>query len=89
MDAIKKKMEKLSNETATAEARIAHFEDIKVSYHQGVKVSPRCLILSYPRKIGYLSFIVIHIFSSMQKYSLYSVKEVQNTIEVQKGPMQV
>lgn len=30
MDAIKKKMEKLSNETATAEARIAHFEDIKV-----------------------------------------------------------
>ena len=25
----------------------------------------------------------------MQKYSLYSVKEVQNTIEVQKGPMQV
>ena len=45
MDAIKKKMEKLSNETATAEARIAHFEDIKVSYHQGItKVS--YLILS-------------------------------------------
>ena len=32
MDAIKKKMEKLSNETATAEARIAHFEDIKVAH---------------------------------------------------------
>ena len=31
MDAIKKKMEKLSNETATAEARIAHFEDIKAN----------------------------------------------------------
>merc|ERR1712147_180546 len=30
-DAIKKKMEKLSNETATAEARIAHFEDIKAA----------------------------------------------------------
>merc|ERR1712083_907404 len=28
-DAIKKKMEKLANETAEAEARIAHFEDIK------------------------------------------------------------
>ena len=32
MDAIKKKMEKLSNETATAEARIAHFEDIKANF---------------------------------------------------------
>ena len=31
MDAIKKKMEKLSNETASAEARIAHFEDIKAA----------------------------------------------------------
>ena len=31
MDAIKKKMEKLSNETAEAEARIAHFEDIKAA----------------------------------------------------------
>merc|ERR1712083_169616 len=30
-DAIKKKMEKLSNETASAEARIAHFEDIKAA----------------------------------------------------------
>jgi len=29
MDSIKKKMEKLSNETAEAEARIAHFEEIK------------------------------------------------------------
>merc|ERR1711899_532858 len=29
MDSIKKKMEKLSNETADAEARIAHFEEIK------------------------------------------------------------
>ena len=29
MDSIKKKMEKLANETAEAEARIAHFEDIK------------------------------------------------------------
>ena len=29
MDAIKKKMEKLANETAEAEARIAHFDDIK------------------------------------------------------------
>merc|ERR1712106_1297916 len=31
MDSIKKKMEKLSNETADAEARIAHFEDIKAA----------------------------------------------------------
>ena len=31
MDSIKKKMEKLSNETASAEARIAHFEDIKAA----------------------------------------------------------
>merc|ERR1712029_352850 len=29
MDSIKKKMEKLANETAEAEARIAHFEEIK------------------------------------------------------------
>ena len=29
MDSIKKKMEKLSNETADAESRIAHFEEIK------------------------------------------------------------
>jgi len=31
MDAIKKKMEKLANETAEAEARIAHFDDIKAA----------------------------------------------------------
>ena len=31
MDAIKKKMEKLSNETAAAEARIEHFESLKAS----------------------------------------------------------
>ena len=31
MDAIKKKMDKLANETAEAEARIAHFEEIKVA----------------------------------------------------------
>merc|ERR1711910_289135 len=31
MDSIKKKMEKLANETASAEARIAHFEDIKAA----------------------------------------------------------
>ena len=31
MDAIKKKMEKLSAETGQAEARIAHFEDIKAT----------------------------------------------------------
>merc|ERR1711874_658015 len=29
MDSIKKKMEKLANETAEAEARIAHFEEVK------------------------------------------------------------
>ena len=29
MDSIRKKMEKLANETAEAEARIAHFEEIK------------------------------------------------------------
>ena len=29
MDSIKKKMEKLANETAEAETRIAHFEEIK------------------------------------------------------------
>ena len=29
MDSIKKKLEKLANETAEAEARIAHFEEIK------------------------------------------------------------
>ena len=29
MDSIKKKMEKLANETAEAESRIAHFEEIK------------------------------------------------------------
>ena len=31
MDAIKKKMDKLANETAEAEARIAHFEEIKAA----------------------------------------------------------
>jgi len=31
MDSIKKKMEKLANETADAEARIAHFEEVKVA----------------------------------------------------------
>ena len=31
MDAIKKKMEKLANETNDAETRIAHFEDIKAA----------------------------------------------------------
>ncbi len=31
MDSIKKKMEKLASETAEAEARIAHFEELKVS----------------------------------------------------------
>merc|ERR1712080_611000 len=31
MDSIKKKMEKLSNETAIAEARISHFEEIKAA----------------------------------------------------------
>ena len=31
MDSIKKKMEKLANETADAEARIAHFEEIKAA----------------------------------------------------------
>ena len=31
MDAIKKKMEKLANETADAEARIAKFEEIKAA----------------------------------------------------------
>jgi len=31
MDAIKKKMDKLANETAEAEARIAHFEEIKTA----------------------------------------------------------
>merc|ERR1712215_144194 len=31
MDSIKKKMEKLANETAEAEARIAHFEEIKAA----------------------------------------------------------
>merc|ERR1711892_278026 len=31
MDSIKKKMEKLASETADAEARIAHFEDIKAA----------------------------------------------------------
>ena len=31
MDSIKKKMEKLASETADAEARINHFEEIKVS----------------------------------------------------------
>jgi hypothetical protein len=30
MDSIKKKMEKLASETAEAEARIAHFEELKV-----------------------------------------------------------
>ena len=29
MDSIKKKMEKLANETAEAESRIAHFEELK------------------------------------------------------------
>ena len=32
MDSIKKKMEKLASETAEAEARIAHFEELKVLY---------------------------------------------------------
>merc|ERR1712126_799572 len=31
MDSIKKKMEKLSNETAIAEARISHFEEVKAA----------------------------------------------------------
>ena len=31
IDAIKKKMEKLANETNEAEMRIAHFEDIKAA----------------------------------------------------------
>ena len=31
MDSIKKKMEKLANETADAEARIAHFEEVKAA----------------------------------------------------------
>ena len=31
MDSIKKKMEKLANETAEAEARIAHFEELKAA----------------------------------------------------------
>ena len=30
MDSIKKKMEKLASETAEAEYRIAHFEELKV-----------------------------------------------------------
>ena len=30
MDSTKKKMEKLANETKEAEARIAHFEEIKL-----------------------------------------------------------
>ena len=34
MDAIKKKMEKLSNETADAERRISQFEDIKAVNEQ-------------------------------------------------------
>ena len=31
MDSIKKKMEKLASETADAEARIAHFEEVKAA----------------------------------------------------------
>ena len=34
MDAIKKKMEKLANETSDAEERIAHFEQVKVANEQ-------------------------------------------------------
>jgi hypothetical protein len=35
MDSIKKKMEKLASETAEAEARIAHFEELKVCLFKG------------------------------------------------------
>ena len=38
MDAIKKKMEKLANETNEAEMRIAHFEDIKAANELEVAV---------------------------------------------------
>jgi len=34
MDSIKKKMEKLASETAEAEYRIAHFEELKVKIHK-------------------------------------------------------
>ena len=44
---IKKKMEKLSNETATAEARIAHFEDIKVDYLEKTDHSLYCFRQSH------------------------------------------
>ena len=48
MDAIKKKMEKLANETNEAEMRIAHFEDIKAANELEVAVisSP---LMSSPR----------------------------------------
>ena len=38
MDAIKKKMEKLANETNEAEMRIAHFEDIKAANELEVNI---------------------------------------------------
>ena len=51
MDAIKKKMEKLANETNEAEMRIAHFEDIKAANELEVdiikgRVSLKFFILS-------------------------------------------
>ena len=48
MDSIKKKMEKLANETNEAEMRIAHFEDIKAANELEVAVisSP---LMSSPR----------------------------------------
>ena len=45
MDSIKKKMEKLANETAEAEARIANYEAIKASNYSFLFVVIRLYVL--------------------------------------------
>ena len=60
MDSIKKKMEKLSNETADAESRIAHFEEIKAQNEAeadkfeeqvGRSQNVQCLHLNFQRQV--------------------------------------
>ena len=60
MDAIKKKMEKLANETNEAEMRIAHFEDIKAANE--LEVSIFNIILTN---------IILKRLSSIKKLSSY------------------
>ena len=47
MDAIKKKMEKLANETNEAEMRIAHFEDIKAANELEVTITQNIASLQH------------------------------------------